>query len=815
MEEIMALNINTAQPRLIRIAWFFVAFLLISVLLPKSVSAQSISTHNFGVGSGDGLEIGINVDSVQALRADIEAGVYDRLCTAEEHDRTKWHSLINIERKCHYDHQHIDDPNYVNDIFGEPGAWFGRPGQSISYPWQTFPAQSSTEGNDKYVSEKRMENDLKHEGYVWIVRRDQECPAGNCVRDFRLQTHAIFGAHDMPVRYHSFSLEARLCANGNDLSTCGIVRYGGWIDMGRLFTTAANDISCLHDVNEIFIPVAGDNQFFPIDRPEARDEIRCHPNVTRLPSYPPSDPLAEWWGHAGGETRFQLRSFDPIGNVNPQNPAEWNFFCAKDDVNCRFDQTIMSVFIGYTLHIHEFVGNNERGEAIRVDNDGNGRTDFRGYFTRWGGLNRSCTAAGLDCVPFQYDNVVLNFFNNKEARYSQTVCDSCQPFDHDISRSGQKWNTWFYRYAQGHNHTPTPTPTTELTPEVTAEPTAEPTVDPTTPSVRVDVNPATADVSGQVAVTLNLFNVTDLYGIQTQCTVDPNILTGVSRTDGDGFSSGNSFYVDSGYQADGTWMVAASRLQPNPAISGSVSAFTLNYTAQNAGTSAVNCAVMGVDSNGNELQLDVINSTLTVGSPTAVPTVQPTVAPTTAPTIAPTTQPTAVPTSAPTSEPTAVATAEVTPEVTPEPGLLGTISGVVTYQNSPDNAGITVALRSGDTAIVSLVTNADGGFNFTDVPAGEYSLLLSAPQHISVIRAVSVLGDGMVVDASSQTLRAGDTDNNQTIDILDATFIGANFGLETLAEISNADLNRDGQINISDLVLVGGNFGLTGPITAE
>ena len=116
---------------------------LSGVLVVSPTAAQGgYSTNNFGVGQGNGLEVGINLPVLEQVRADIAAGVYDRPCTEAEHDPTKWHSLVNVEAKCHYDHQHNDDPHYVDDIFGEPGAWFGNPGQSISYPWQTFPATS-------------------------------------------------------------------------------------------------------------------------------------------------------------------------------------------------------------------------------------------------------------------------------------------------------------------------------------------------------------------------------------------------------------------------------------------------------------------------------------------------------------------------------------------------------------------------------------------------------------------------------------------------------------------------------------------------
>jgi hypothetical protein len=778
---------------------------LVALFAASSVSAQSTS-GGLGVGSGDGLEVGINLTALNQLRADINAGMYNRACTAQEHNRTEWHTLVNPVAKCHYDHIHGDDPNYVNDIFGQPGAWFGSPGNSISYPWQTFAAATADEPNTQYVAQGRMENDLKHEGYIWVVRRDQPCPEGDCTTDFRLQAHAIMGAHDMPVRFHSYSLEARVCTNASDPSTCGIIRTGGWQDMGRLFTTAPDFIACNHGIDEIFIPLPADTLYFPIDRPEARDELRCHPNVVTLPPYPSNRPLAEWWG--GGSTirvRFQLRSYDPIGNVDPVDPSRWRFFCAAEDLNCRYDGSIFSVFIGYVLAVPEFWG------GLRLDSNGDGRTEFRGYANRLGQAVSNCTTAGLDCVPAEYNNVVLNFFFNKEATYFHRPCEDCARVDHDISPQGQKWITWFYRYANPTMPTPTSMPSEPTSPPPpTPVPTAIPTnvPDPTGPSVIVNVNPTSTNPGNHVTVSLHLENVTDVYGLQSECTVDASVLIGDAVSGGDGFNNDNSFFVDSGFKGDdGSWTVAASRLSPHPAISGSMVAYSLFYIAQAQGSTPVNCTVLAVNSNGQEIPLQVINGSYGNGVPPQ-PT-EATAAPTEPPTATPVTMEPATATPLPT-EPTTEP-----PTATPEVGVASSITGVVSYQNAPDNAGITVQLLAGETAVNETVTGADGAFAFNDVAAGTYTIRFVAPQHLAATLPVNVDGSGQAIDLGTISLIAGDTDDDGKVDILDATFVGANFDVGVPPAPSNADMNRDAQVNISDLVLVGSNFGQTGPVPME
>ncbi|MBZ0274604.1 MAG: hypothetical protein K8I60_00580, partial [Anaerolineae bacterium] len=154
------------------------------------------------------------------------------------------------------------------------------------------------------------------------------------------------------------------------------------------------------------------------------------------------------------------------------------------------------------------------------------------------------------------------------------------------------------------------------------------------------------------------------------------------------------------------------------------------------------------------------------------------------------------------------------PTQTPVPGELAVIAGVVEYQNAPDNAGITVQLVSAGVALAQLTTTETGAFQFTDVPAGDYQVVAGAPLHISILEAVSVAVDGLHVDIGTLILPAGDTDDSGHVDILDASWIGINFGGDAAAA-PNADLNRDHQINVRDLALVGGNFDLQGPVTQQ
>ncbi|MBL8166072.1 MAG: carboxypeptidase regulatory-like domain-containing protein [Anaerolineae bacterium] len=364
---------------------------------------------------------------------------------------------------------------------------------------------------------------------------------------------------------------------------------------------------------------------------------------------------------------------------------------------------------------------------------------------------------------------------------------------------------------------PTSTPVAPTNTPVVPTSTPQPTQIPSGASVIVSVNPASAPAGSTVNVTIGVANVTDLYGLQTECTVNPAVLIGAGRSDGDVFNTSNSFFVDTGFQ-NGSWVVAASRLQPNSPFTGSGAAYTLSYTVNGAGSTDVVCSALAVNDDGQEIPVTVINGSFNGGEPvttpepptqTPIPTV---VVPTVEPTVVvPTMEPTIV---VPTGEPTVVVpTGEPTVVVPTEPSTtFAIIGGVMAYQNRPDNAGIIVQLVRTDASVIAEVTTgADGAYRFTDVPPGTYGVTAIAGQHLRIGKIVTINGNE-TVELGKLTLPAGDTDDSAAVDILDASLIGANFNVSVPPAPANGDLNKDGRVDIRDLVLVGSNYGLTAPI---
>jgi hypothetical protein len=592
------------------------------------------------------------------------------------------------------------------------------------------------------------ENHYKHNGYIVLYvhrnNRNSMAPTPDPCDDVRVRIHMDVTPLERSGQFHSFEAAIAHCANGQ----MDVSYIQGWMDFGTVVNLSVRE--------------GGDNGVRPNKfAPGPNDFAANGLNIWET-----------WYGRSGiGVDMGWL-----MGNVptlahdgsNPQDPSTWHWTGgagAKRKLE-NFN------FYGWRETRRGEFWTDPHGNSVDPNSAAcrNGTTQcMRQYISPLFG--RGPTDQII--INLSYDSV----FDATGINYPETfpVTGAHLPW----------WN--------GQASTPVPTTPPTSTP---VSPTPAPTQPPPAgPAVVVGVNPSTANPGASVAVTLQLLNVNNLYGLQSECTVNPAVLAGASVAGGDGFNDTNSYFVDSGYDAaNGTWLVAATRLQPNTAISGNAVAYTLNYTVQGAGSTSVNCTVLGVDSSGHELPLQVVNGSFGSGTTPPPPTQPPPTA-----TFTPTTPP---PTPAPPTE---------TPEVEPA----GTISGVAGYQNAPDNAGIQVELLANGAAVATTVTSADGAFTFNNVAAGAYTVEIDAPLHLAVTASITVDASGQPVDLGTITLVAGDTDDDGDVDVTDATFVGANFDAQVPPAPANADVNRDLRINISDLVLVGSNYNQVGPIAME
>jgi hypothetical protein len=434
-----------------------------TAIAPTATPTTVPTTPDGALGAPDWLastamrdELGMAPATYSKLVADAGSGQFDRACAESEHDTTRWHTLLNYADDdlpggpCHFDHHHGDNPHAVNDIFGTPGAWFMRTGQSISYPWQTYPAQRASDPPGMYPG--LLENEYKHEGYMWVVRRNQACSGGACVTDFRLQHH-FHGNLDGGVGMHSASFEGRVCDDASRPETCGIVRTGGWLDYGHLIAPRSNEDCFTARQNrfpEIWIPVASDNlPYRQLDQDAPFDESRCHKVLSaqevaagpiQFRSSGPAVGPAEWWSHGASDFRFQFVMFDPVGNVNQD--GSFTQFCGINDVNCRWRHSQFTARIQYILPLNSYYFP-EYGGQRRVDLQLGQR-----FLNRFGGINANCSMAtvGMDCIPIEYSNITLRTaIGQGLTGFVQQPCNSCRSLNHDITPANRpSWVTYVF-----------------------------------------------------------------------------------------------------------------------------------------------------------------------------------------------------------------------------------------------------------------------------------------------------------------------------------------------------------------------------------
>lgn len=323
-----------------------------------------------------------------------------REATPNEHDPEKWHPLTR-----EFGHEHKHNPNDVNDIFGTPGAWFGKAGQEISYPWQTFTG-AGMDYEQWDGDPNTLENVAKHRNYGWIVRRD--VPANgrsSWISAFRLQVHA--SALGWRVRVHSFSLEAQISSADGQ---AGIIRTGGHLDYGNLEVDGygalpfAGEEDAVTDTGRRRIHYWHDGNV----------EQRRNPNLHNgffwyglcQPKNPPfsSNPLFQF--------QVAISTADASNIVNPSNPSE--LILLGEDTN-KNNSTIQA-------HVVRF--------GIKSEN-------FSGFTDRYGKLVDGNGEIGVDRIPLIIENCPLGNFQYRDD--TDMGISSAGTRDFDISPEGEHW----------------------------------------------------------------------------------------------------------------------------------------------------------------------------------------------------------------------------------------------------------------------------------------------------------------------------------------------------------------------------------------
>lgn len=355
---------------------------------------------------------------------------------------------------------------------------------------------------------------------------------------------------------------------------------------------------------------------------------------------------------------------------------------------------------------------------------------------------------------------------------------------------------------------PEPTPTLTVTPTITPTSTITPTTTPTattTPTPRQLVltfdGPAEIGAGETFSVDVVAQDVPEpgLYGVQFEVNFDPALISVANLQPNASFEFVVIQEIDN---VAGKITFVASRQGAVPGLSGDVVLLTFDATA--ADTTGINTFSFADERIGDATAtpFDITSESyvVTIGeAPTPEPTDTPTPEPTGTPTPEPTGEPTATPTPEPTGEPTDTPTPEPTVAI-----IVGQVILPGRAGNDWSDATVTVE-TGGETA----TTDASGNFTVVDVPPGlKDAITADAAGYLS-----AVCNDPTVVapetTLNSVSLVSGDINDDDVVDIADATEIGANFGL--VGPDIPADINRDEEVDIFDIILLSVNYLQAGP----
>lgn len=157
---------------------------------------------------------------------------------------------------------------------------------------------------------------------------------------------------------------------------------------------------------------------------------------------------------------------------------------------------------------------------------------------------------------------------------------------------------------------------------------------------------------------------------------------------------------------------------------------------------------------------------------------------------------------------------------TPEPTF--TLTGQVTLQGRPaaPNAAWAVPVQVLIKSVASgsnvysgnANTNTSGAFTINNLSPGSYQVWVKHSHTLATLTNVTLNGNQTVAIG---TLKEGDADNNNIVNITDFSVMAAAFGTLSGQGGYNAaaDFNGDGSVNITDFSLLASNFGQGGAAT--
>lgn len=328
---------------------------------------------------------------------------------------------------------------------------------------------------------------------------------------------------------------------------------------------------------------------------------------------------------------------------------------------------------------------------------------------------------------------------------------------------------------------PTILPTDD--PLLTLVPTDEPTIQAPAANITIAGSMTRSLENNRLTLTVAAEGFAEVYDVSVACRVDPTLLQGVQATSGDWLLTNQSTVTDSGFQADGLWILLGKQVDSQPQAASVGTLWTLDYQVVGTGAAEIVCLTQASDQHNQPISLANFNPVLNIEISNISDEVSVT------PTVAP--------------EPTI--TASITEIFPATPMFVPTeiseerwvhVYGRVESRLPLTNATITI---TGGATNQVIAVQPNGAYGF-DLPAGEYQFTFDALYSLQV--ALPVVLTGEPIKLPIVTLTGGDVDGNRVVDTMDAMLISQNFGLFAHLASAAVDLNEDGIVNIYDLALV-------------
>lgn len=346
------------------------------------------------------------------------------------HDPIKWHSLWDSVRRCHYDHEHGQNP-FV-------------PGVSVIFPGFDLRALQCGKEVGHCNPSSPVENEEahhggKHGGMKWQVDTSapQGCNIGFEGGEIAIDAYAVMhhnlGRQDVEFesRTHSGVFMLRQCKESNP-SDKGYIFVGQLIEYGQRVMPYQgfrlpypNNFSPVYDTprgpyftTECFGPsfTAPDGKFiacrgtfnFSGNNLSIWTSITTPPNAANNGTRPTTSFLAG--------LLFRVRdAYQRLDVRDLVYPFTWRFVCSSDGgitynpVGCRYNNS--------TTTVQQLYGRIPASwdNLAGWDTDPRiGRITAQGFVTRYGTRNPTCTVAGgLDCQPIKMVSAFVGLYSSE------------------------------------------------------------------------------------------------------------------------------------------------------------------------------------------------------------------------------------------------------------------------------------------------------------------------------------------------------------------------------------------------------------------